>query len=215
LEENHCPEFLHDGYRHLVSGKGTYRKIKANLKALRERDDDFFVSLRVNFSNDSIPSIHDWLVEEIAPGFSGDPRFGLYFEPVARHGGPNDDKLNVCDAETGWSSRSRFFEEAMHLGFSDATVKKFLTPHGQVCYAARKNSMIVGSNGKIYKCSLRFDDPRNNVGILNSEGDLILDESKVRLWTTLENRDSTACESCSFFPCCQGKKCPLVTITQK
>jgi uncharacterized protein len=146
--------------------------------------------------------------------FSGDQRFGLYFEPISKRGGPNDDTLNVCEFETSWFSRSKFFIDALSLGFSDATVKKMLSPHGQVCYAGRKTHMIVGSNGSIYKCTEKLYDPLNNVGALDNEGRLVLDESKMRLWTTLEDRDSSACEACSLFPCCQGKKCPLVTITK-
>lgn len=208
------PETIHNHNRHLVNGKGSYSKIISNLMYLRELDENFFVNIRVNFNNASIPLIHDWLVQEITPKFSGDQRFGLYFEPITKRGGPNDDTLDVCDTETNWSSRSKFFEDGLSLRFSDATVKKLLSPHGQVCYAARKTHMIVGSNGNIYKCSLKFNDPLNNVGTINRQGDLILDESKMRLWTTLEGRDSSACDSCSFFPSCQGKKCPLVTITQ-
>jgi uncharacterized protein len=75
-------------------------------------------------------------------------------------------------------------------------------------------AFIVGSNGAVYKCSLAFDDPRNAVGTLTADGQMLLDRAKSSLWTTLEGRDTTDCDACSFYPCCQGRKCPLVTIKQ-
>ncbi|MDH4135535.1 MAG: radical SAM protein [Anaerolineae bacterium] len=208
------PEAMHNRKRKLAGGGGTYKRIVENLLRMRDREEDFFVSIRVNFDNESVPVIEKWLIDEIAPRFAHDPRFGLHFEPITKRGGPNDSTLDVCDLQLAFSLRARFFEEALTLGFSDLTVKKFLIPHGLVCYAAREPSFIVGSDGAVYKCSLAFNDSRNRVGALTSDGQLLLDDAKVSMWTSLEGRDTSDCDSCSFYPCCQGRKCPYVTITQ-
>jgi len=205
---------MHNRKRKLAGGGGTYKRIVENLLHMRDREEDFLVSIRVNFDNESVPVIETWLVDEMAPRFAHDPRFGLHFEPITKRGGLNDSTLDVCDLQFAFSIRSKFFEKALTLGFSDLTVKKYLIPHGLVCYAARESSFIVGSDGAVYKCSLAFNDPRNRVGELTSDGQLLLDDAKVSMWTSLEGRDTSDCDSCSFYPCCQGRKCPYVTITK-
>jgi uncharacterized protein len=208
------PEAIHNRKRKLAGGGGTYKKIIENLLKMRDREEDFFVSIRVNFDNESVPVIESWLVNELAPLFAHDPRFGMHFEPITKRGGPNDSSMEVCDLQHAFSLRSRFFEKALTLGFSDLTVKKYLIPHGLVCYAARESSFIIGSDGVIYKCSLAFNDSRNKVGALTSNGQLHLDDAKISMWTSLKGRDTSKCDSCSFYPCCQSRKCPYVTITQ-
>jgi uncharacterized protein len=81
-----------------------------------------------------------------------------------------------------------------------------------VCYAAKEPGFIVGTDGKVYKCSLVFDDPDNAVGTLTADGALHLDGSKASMWTTLRGRDTSACDSCALYASCQSRKCPLVTI---
>jgi len=208
------PEPIHNAKRKLAGGGGTYRRILDNLLQMRDTDEDFFVSLRVNFDNDSTEFIETWLEAEIAPRFAGDPRFGLHYEPVTRRGGPADAELDICEPKAAFPIRSGYYRKSLALGFSDRNVKKHLMPHGSVCYAAREAALIVGSDGAVYKCSLVFDDPRNAVGTLRSDGQLVVNQAKMSLWTTLEGRDTSACDSCPLYPCCQGRKCPLLTIKQ-
>jgi len=208
------PEFVHDRKRKLAGGGGTYRRIIANLLSMHNRGEDFFVSMRVNFDNESIPFLEAWLSDEIAPLLAHDPRFGMHFEPVTKRGGPNDSILDVCTPHIASATRSRLFAKALALGFSDLNVKKFLIPHGLVCYAAREAAFIVATDGSVYKCSLAFDDPRNNVGTLSADGELLLDSAKSALWTSLDGQDTTECDHCSLYGCCQSRKCPLVAIKQ-
>ena len=206
------PEAIHDTKRKRVAGGKTYRKIMDNLLGMRRRNEEFSVTLQVNFDNDSAPFIESWLAEEMSPRFAEDPRFTMYFEPVTKRGGANDDALNVCDPNEARTLTARFFARASSLGFSNRNLKRFLRPHGMVCYAAKESGFIVGSDGKVYKCSLVFDDPDNAVGMLTADGDMHLDHGKASLWTTLQGRDISACNSCALYASCQSRKCPLVTI---
>jgi uncharacterized protein len=206
------PEVIHNAKRKRAGGGKTYGKIIDNLLFMRARNEEFFVSLRVNFDNESVPFIESWLAEEMAPRFAGDPRFAMYFEPVTRRGGANDGNLDVCNPDEALGLAAQFFARAAALGFSDRNVKRFLQPHGMVCYAAREPAFIIGKDGKVYKCSLVFDNPDNVVGSLTADGDLHLDSSKALMWTTLSGKDTSACESCGLYPTCQARKCPLVTL---
>ena len=51
-----------------------------------------------------------------------------------------------------------------------------------ICYASKANSLLIRSNGRIGKCTVAFDDDRNDVGYLNSEGRVITNKDKFSLW---------------------------------
>lgn len=209
------PESIHNTNRKLIDGGKTYKRIFDNLTKMRDRNDDFFIRIRVNFNNDSVSSIKRWLDEEITPLFSNDPRFALGFNNITKWGGPNDATLNVCDSVSASIHKTQFTVMSQICNFSDQLIKEMLMPHGNVCYAGRDSSIIVGSNGVIYKCTLAFDDPRNIVGNLTTDGQLQINQTLWDQWTKLNDKDTTWCGVCSFYPPCQGRKCPLVAMNQK
>ncbi len=209
------PESIHNTNRKLIGGGKTYKRILDNLTKMHDRNDDFFIRIRVNFNNDSVSSIKRWLDKEITPLFSNDPRFALSFNSIGKWGGPNDATLDICDSVSASTLRAQFATISQVCNFSDKIVKEPLMPHGNVCYASRGSSIVVGSNGTIYKCTVAFDDPRNIVGKLTTGGQLQINQTLWDQWTKLNDKDTTWCELCSFYPACQGRKCPLVAINQK
>src|SRR6185295_4997161 len=81
----------------------------------------------------------------------------------------------------------------------------------QVCYAARPYSFIVGASGKLMKCTVELDkNDRNVVGHLTEDGDLVLDQDKMALWTEPAFEQDKKCQKCVVLPNCQGTFCPLI-----
>lgn len=208
------PERLHDAHRKLKGGAGTYRRILANLCDMRSRLEEFKVNIRVNFDRSSVDHIEHWVGDELAPLLGDDQRFALEFHPVGRWGGSNDRNLEVCDADRIEAARLGFLSRSQFARFPDRRVKALLSPHGNVCYAGKETAIVVGSDGKVYKCTLAFDDPRNLVGRLTPNGELELDRSRWELWTKTNGNTESRCGQCSFFPCCQGRVCPLATMNR-
>jgi uncharacterized protein len=200
-------ESSHNRNRHLVGGGGTYRRIVDNLKHMRTLADDFHVSIRVNFNDESIPTLGEFF-DEISTLFGGDPRFGLYMRPIGKWGGPNDSQLSVCDPKESKLIETRLTTDYAGLGALDKVVKTALNPHGRVCYASKPSSVIVGPDGTIYKCSVAFDDIRNQVGRLTESGELELNQSRWDLWVSNGTKDMTRCHACTYGPTCQGRSCP-------
>jgi uncharacterized protein len=61
-----------------------------------------------------------------------------------------------------------------------------------ICYAAKPNNLTIRANGRVGKCTVALDDKRNDLGFLNSEGQLVLDNDKHKLWFRgLETLDLT------------------------
>lgn len=205
------PKSEHDNRRRLAKGGPTYRTILDNLVALRERNDKFTVRLRVNFDPSSYGAIEGWF-DEIAPLFAGDERFHLAFHPIGKWGGANDENLDVCGESDGWRYRLRLNERASEHGFAPATYRHFLSSHGATCYAGRAGSMVIGSDGRIYKCTVAFDDPRNQVGQLFPDGSVEIDAQKWNRWVSTDGLETGKCGSCWFHASCQSRACPLVAM---
>ncbi|MFW2438209.1 MAG: hypothetical protein ACN4GR_02430, partial [Arenicellales bacterium] len=64
----------------------------------------------------------------------------------------------------------------------DSLVVKKSCHSPYVCYAAKPNAWVVRSNGRLSKCTVGFEDERNDVGKLTPEGTFELNESRLQTW---------------------------------
>jgi uncharacterized protein len=205
------PPETHNRARVLAGGGPTFDRILANLRNLRDNARGFHLSVRVNFSPENLPRIPEF-VRFLGGEFGGDPRFSLRFHPVGKWGGPKDDQLIVCDHHSGEEESIELMTAAMDAGFTLDAWKQSMRPYGSSCYAASPRHFVIGSDGIVYKCTVVFNDPRNQVGQLDADGDLNLRPDLVRLWTRSGEETDTGCQSCGFRPACQGNLCPLERI---
>ena len=199
----------HDRLRVLGDGHtGTFDRIFANLRTLRALDEQFKVVLRVNFDRRSLP-VMDPFLDLLEAEFAHDERFCTDFHPVGRWGGPNDPQLAVCGGDEGQLNSVDLGRRAIARGLDPAGVREKLLPGGSKCYAAKPYSFVIGSDGTVYKCTVAFEDPRNHVGRMTANGELMLDAAKHELWISQGADKDSGCRSCFFSPACQGNACPL------
>jgi len=208
------PRSTHDQTRKLAGGGGTFQRILDNLRHMRDSRERFSVRIRVNFTNETCRQM-DTFFAEVAPIFARDPRFSIAFHAVGGWGGPNDATLDLCDAESAEAARLAFIRTSLALGFGDEIVRERLLSHGNVCYAGKESSIVVGSDGTVYKCTVAFQDPRNHVGRLTKHGELLVDQARWDLWTKMIGKDDRKCGTCSFSPTCQSRACPLAAMDKK
>jgi uncharacterized protein len=202
----------HDRKRVGRDGSGTFDTILANLKSLRQRDDEFFVTLRVNFDRDNYPNFGPFL-EMLHEEFAGDRRFNLRFSAVGKWGGNNDADLNTCGAKESREVNKDLRTRARSLGLQVRGSLQDLTVGSQVCYAARPYNFIVGADGKLMKCTVALDKQDYNVvGRLTPDGEMELDEDRMAMWTQPAFQNDSGCGGCHMSPTCQGMSCPLVRI---
>jgi uncharacterized protein len=205
------PPAQHDQRRILADGGPTFEVIFNNLKALKQRPEDFLVDIRVNFDRESLPAMGDFL-RLLRTEFHDDRRFAIYFRPIGQWGGPHDASLPVCYGTQGELALFALVEEAIGLGLGHDETQRELLPHGAVCYAARPNSFLVGGDGIVYKCTVALDNDINKVGKLLPSGEMALDRDKFALWVTSDATGDSTCERCFFRPACHGAACPLERI---
>lgn len=208
------PEELHNRSRKLIGGQGTYDTIMNNLLYMKQLDEqELTVKIRVNFFPNSLNIIEDWIENEIAPAFSQDKRFMLTFHPVRKWKGCTIDETECFDKRASIAEYISYLHRVcMKMGFSIQDIRMSLDPHGNVCYASKSNSIVIGSDGMLYKCTVDFDNFVNNIGVINYDGTLNLNRVKLAMWTKDYTDCVEKCSKCSFYPSCQTKKCPLASI---
>ncbi|MEH7108795.1 radical SAM/SPASM domain-containing protein [Bacillus sp. JJ1764] len=201
-------EEVHDGRRHFTGGGRTFDTIIKNLISLKEVEDSFDITIRVNFDDSNLEEMPR-LIEFIKEQFADDQRFSILFRPVGRWGGENNDDLPVCSRIIANTKIWEFSNHAVTNGIGlSPMVAGSLMPSGSVCYAAKPHSLVVGSDGQLYKCTVSLEEERNQVGKIHEDGTLDLNYDKIALWVTSGEETDTVCQSCFYRPACQGNHCP-------
>jgi uncharacterized protein len=192
-----------------VDGLPSFRRIIDNLRYLKSTPHVFMVHLRHNFDPSSMEQLKEF-IGLLKDEFGGDPRFATLFQPIANWGHSGDNERQVCDQTTSSQAILEGKRLAMEAGFRDALLVESFRPNGYVCYAANPRSLVIGSDGKVYKCTVELDyHDRNIVGQLNPDGTLDFDWRKMALWVETNGRESgKKCGSCFFSPSCHGAICP-------
>lgn len=201
-------EAVHDSRRFLIGGGKTFADIMDNLKGAKESTESFDISIRVNFDEDNLKETEE-LTLYLERYFAGDKRFGILFRPVGRWGGEHDEDIPICSHITANKKIWEFTDKAVDkkLAMSNM-IEGVLMPTGSVCYAAKPNALVIGSDGQLYKCTTALDADINHVGRLHEDGTLDLDYDKIISWVNSGEETDSVCQSCFYRPSCQGNHCP-------
>jgi uncharacterized protein len=199
----------HDQRRKQIGGQHTYERIINNLQAIRDVEGSFEIDIRINFDKQNVADVPE-LLKELSVLFKEDHRFQILIRPVGRWGGPQDDRIPVCDRTAAddhlWELTNNGIDQGISLS---VTIGDSLQPSGSVCYAAKPGSLVVSSSGSLHKCSIALDEDINMIGQLHSNGSMDLDAAKISLWTGSGEETDAVCQSCYYRPACQGNHCPL------
>jgi uncharacterized protein len=112
--------------------------------------------------------------------FGNDRRFRYFFHNIARLGGSNDESITVI-------SKQDQNEIEAHLWDASGLAR----PVGQgeedyVCYAAKGNSLVIRSTGRLAKCTVALNDSCNDIGWISESGEVCVDQKKYqRCWIVL------------------------------
>ncbi|HRQ34476.1 MAG TPA: radical SAM protein [Chiayiivirga sp.] len=196
LKQNHFQITLdgsrneHDLSRLRADGRGTFDKIWENLCAARISDLDFHILIRIHVSPSNLSSVQS-LIKDINEKFSDDSRFSVHFHRVSDLGGPNSGEIAVLSMA---DYRAELTKLKSNLNLhSDSEIE--LASKG-ICYAAKVNSLLVRANGRLGKCTVALSDPRNDIGHINEDGSISVDNERLRLWLngfTDLNDDALGC----------------------
>lgn len=202
----------HNHSRVARDGSPTFEQIFNNLKAMAQREDYFHISLRVNYDRNNAPGLSQF-VDQLSQEFGGDPRFHLLLKAVGKWGGANDANLDVCGGNESERIRQELMAQAKEQGLHFGSIRDAAKLGSHVCYAARPYNFLIGAAGQVMKCTIVLDKSDYNiVGKITPQGELILDDDRMGIWTEPAFEKDSQCQKCVVLPSCQGISCPLVRI---
>lgn len=181
----------HNRQRHLADGSGTYDVILQNLYEIKKniKTKTIKIIIRVNVSKDM--NIDE--INSVAELFDDDDRFVINIQKIFDDSGKEKiggnyhnylDKIDKC-----------------HKYISDD-----LTAENTICYAAKRNTIMIRSDGTLGKCTVNFDDPNNNYGNISSIDISNFSLNSIEYCNCLHNEED--CIRCCIYPLCFGRQCP-------
>ena len=188
------PAEAHDETRVNKKGEGTFAGLHDNLVAIRDSDIDVRIKLRVHVTQRNHQLLRGF-TDELIETFVPDKRFDIYYFPIVDLGGPKQGELKVLSNQEANAVITRLSEQLAaareRLGvYPDKEPNKWSCKSAYVCYAAKANAWVIRSNGRLAKCTVGFEDERNDVGRLTPGGEFELQEDRLPVWMRgWESRD--------------------------
>jgi uncharacterized protein len=170
------PASYHDKLRVLRNGKGTFGRIWKNLLDLKCSPLEFKVNLRIHLSKDNIEILNE-LIDTVRVNFNNDDRFRVFFKSLVPLGGKNDAFLN-CLNEKETQKIIHTLKSRLGKGISLAMEGR----DSYICYAGRPTSFVIRHDGRLVKCTVELDNPKNQIGRLKMDGTLDIEQNKIRPW---------------------------------
>ncbi len=192
------PRDLHDRFRVLRSGKGTFDRVFQNIIDLVHADDRVKVSLRVNFNHSNLHAIPALL--ELFP-LDTRSQLRVVYEPI--FGNCSLGAIDNLPATEISEALGEYYSLAKGMGY-DVVLGSSIAHVGKLvyCYAERENQYVLGYNGDVFKCSVSRFEPEDRVGYLRSDGVLVKERSWTR-WVSSCLFEQT-CYACVYLPLCMG-----------
>lgn len=168
----------HNASRKLASGAGTFDRIWANLLAMKEVEGEFNVPLRLHYTCENFLAVGQF-TRKIVDTFGNDGRFHCYFRNISRLGGADDDNITLMsDAE------QRDIEAHLRSVSGLEQPSDHEPGDSYVCYAAKGNSFVIRSTGRLAKCTVALTNDYNDIGSIKENGDIQVDQQRFRRWIT-------------------------------
>lgn len=193
----------HDKTRPHVSGKGTLQTIIENLMELSKLSPEeypFHITLRHNIlAGDEDYTWYDHLHRL----FGQDKRFDILVRAVGDWGGETVRTLSLLYQDTADTLIAKHVSYLDKIGMPCQNHQTGL--FSQVCYASYPNSVVFRADGRIGKCTVALDHPKNQLGWVDPEKGVVIDPEVNRQWSFSDLKP--ACRRCKNVLQCMNMRC--------
>lgn len=192
----------HDITRPHVSGDGTLNIILGNLKNISQLPNDYEFNIIIRYNILDIEPDFSWY-DYLYDQFGSDARFSVQVAIVNDWGGEKVKHLNILEGDRAIEINKLHEDYLNKVNMSHN--KKYKAPLSDICYASCNRGLVFRSNGKIEKCTIALDHPKNEVGIIDSERGVLLDETACEQWCNANLKDE--CLACKNVLHCLNIAC--------
>lgn len=197
-------QITHDKQRVLANGKPTFYKILDNICNIRDQAKGHLwnISIRTNVTKEIVADLENYK-KMLLLQFADDKRFNIMLRKMWTNSTKKADEL-LCDD-------SDFEEFIVNCELSENSLyQEYSFSHNLnfICYASKPNSIIFGSDGSIYKCTVALYDDSNKIGEILKDGSVFLDEKKMAYWIAPRIDKLQECIDCANFATCTACCCP-------
>lgn len=183
-------EEAHNKVRFSGNHKGSYQTIINNVWQLLRND--IAVRIRINYTQDSIPSIKNILTDIKSMPSKIKKNLEIDFHRVWQ----DRDKDQRAEAEGIRETVDAF------IGAGFKAIFNYRDEMFSACYGDKKNTCVVNYNGDIYKCTAKDFTSENRDGYLDENGQIVWENpQEYRRSLKLKNKP---CHSCRIAPLCAG-----------
>lgn len=183
------PSF-HDEVRITVGNTKTFDIILNNLKAISKTNYRFNIILRLHVHKNNSDSMYK-LIDILSNEFLYDNRFYYLIRSIDNLGDKNNHRIykaNIDDVnkiilyaksklKSNQIVNDNYSINSEHdydlIGFKNVSI----------CYAAYPNSLVIRSDGSLSKCTVWLEEDVNNLGWLDENGIVHIDNEKLTFWT--------------------------------
>lgn len=144
--------------------------------------------------------------------FISDDRFYISFFTVKDIEGTAVEELKKDILDNKRNPMKRIYDLIYENSKSLNLAKELLNPGMSLCYGGKRDNFVIKADGSVYKCTIDFEDKKNQVGIL-ANGKMTLFD---KYYNYISDRYKCAeYYECFFAPVCTGDPCPKKDSKQK
>ncbi|MFT5756917.1 MAG: hypothetical protein ACI9LM_001642 [Alteromonadaceae bacterium] len=172
----------HNTTRKQVNGKETFDIIWQNLCSFQEITDKFKIVFRLHVMQNNLQSMLQ-LSQMIKKQFGLDSRYSSFIRNISNLGGPVKNTVDKYVPNEKKNVDSLIDDMKKIMESKSNTPSKIQTKEPYICYAASPRHLTIRANGGLAKCTIMFDDERNDIGRITADGSLQIDGEKFDFWT--------------------------------
>ncbi|NRD74913.1 radical SAM protein [Shewanella sp. VB17] len=172
----------HNTTRKKANGKGTFDTIWQNLCSFQEITTHFKITFRLHVMQDNTASMLQ-LSHMIKEQFGHDKRYVSFIRNIANLGGTVKNTVDqyVPNERQDVNALIKKMKKIMEPETHPSENKQSDDPY--ICYASKPRHLTIRADGRLAKCTVMFDDERNDIGKINPDGTLQINGDKFDFWT--------------------------------
>ena len=193
---------IHNAQRVMADGAPTFDVIINNLLAIKNNCKSSAITfvLRTNFSKNMLNNV-DEFCKFLDKYFSNDKRFKYFWQMVGDYGYVKTEEVrNIFGQSKDYKWLIENYTERIVNDYTQA----LYGPDGGVCYALKRNQLLIDAAGEIRKCTCDLESEMNHFGTIGVN----FDGAKHEDWLNSRaiSRDSQ-CYFCKKRPLCHNRPC--------